>query len=340
MLLMEIETPTPESPDGRPFKGWLGAEPGHEDEAPVFVRREGRTIVFRKKDPCDPDPPRIPFYEGDELIQMEAISHTSVNTTSEVGDTLGLVFSLRLVPTRREPGRVYARTLRHGEKDDGRRVHVEPGETLVIEQLTVALDHLDAMQEPTESGYVPLTPVLWSWFAIGERDDAQSRYLLAAARRLDQANELLMAVERHRAVANEAGKFGPAVRRHVFAMLGAIESSVVALGRAIDMAERAATRIGVVADLPSSITTHRDSVRAIRNAYEHIEDRALGNVRGQPDPVALTIFDHDTLLREDAIVYGTHRLTLDDDLPRLLAETREYLKIAARDRANVPAGSQ
>lgn len=214
MLLMEIETPTSELPDGKPPKAGIGAELGHEDEAPVFVRREVRKIVIRKKDPCDPEPPRIPFYEGDELIQMEAISHTSVNTTSEVDDTHGLVFDLRLVPTGREPDRVYAPTLRHGEEDDGRRVHVEPGESLIIEQLTVALDHLDAMEEPTESGYVPLTPVLWSWFAIGERNGAQFRHLLAEARRLDQANEFLMAVERRRAAANEAGKFGPAVRRH------------------------------------------------------------------------------------------------------------------------------
>ena len=76
---------------------------------------------------------------------------------------------------------------------------------------------------------------------------------------------------------------------------------------------------------------------AIRNAYEHIEDRALGNVHNKSDPVALTIFDHDTLLREDAIVYGPHRLTLDNDLPCLLAETREYLKNAAKDRTNVTA---
>lgn len=50
---------------------------------------------------------------------------------------------------------------------------------------------------------------------------------------------------------------------------------------------------------------------------------------GKPDPVALTIFDHGTLLREDTIVYGDHRLTLDD-LRTLIADTRQFLKDAAK----------
>jgi hypothetical protein len=323
------EAQPPQTLDGRPLAGWLGAEPGHEDKAPIFVRREGSTIIVREKDPCDPDPARIPFYEGDEVKKMQAISHTALNTTAEVGDMSGLVVSMRLVETRREPGHVYARTLRHGEEDDGRRIHLEPGEAFTIEQLTVELDHIDGQEKPTESGYVPLTPVLWSWLSIGERDESMYRYLLAAARRLDQANEMLMVVERHREAANESADLGPTFRRHIFALIGAVESTVVALGRAIDMSKKAADRIGATARLPDSITQLAASVKAIRDAYEHIEDRALGMVHGKPDPVALTIFDHHTLLAEDTIVYGEHRLRLDGDLPTLIAETRQFLKDAA-----------
>ncbi len=89
---------------------------------------------------------------------------------------------------------------------------------------------------------------------------------------------------------------------------------------------------GQVINLPESITRLSASVTAIRNAYEHIEDRALGTVFGKPDPVALTIFDHGTLLREDTIVYCTNRLTLDD-LRTLIADTRQLLKDAAKGPA-------
>lgn len=328
------EAPAPQaSPEsGPPPRAWVGATPGHEDRAPVFVRRDGNKIIVREKDPCDPEPARIPMYEGDEVIGMIPISHMSVNTNSETDDLTGLIVSMRVVLTRREPGHVYLRTLRHNEVDDGRRVHVEPGESFTLEQVTVELDHIDSSEQPTDSAYVPLTPVLWSWLSIGERNDVQYRYLLAAARRLDQANEALMAVERHTAAANETAHFGPTFRRHVFAMIGAVETTVIALGRAIDMAQKAATSLGVPGELPEAITSSAGSVLAIRNAYEHIEDRALGTVHGKPDPVALTIFDHGTLLREDTIVYGHHRLHLHEDLPKLLAETRQYLKDTARDR--------
>lgn len=156
----------PGSMEGRPLVGWLGEVPAREDHegapGPVFVRREGIEVIVRQKDPCDPDPPRIPIYEGDQVREMTALSHTSFNTTDQIGDVAGLMVSMRIVPTRREPGRVYARTLRHGEYDDGRRVHVRPGESVTIEELVVELDHVDSQYEPTESGYVPLTPVLWT----------------------------------------------------------------------------------------------------------------------------------------------------------------------------------
>ncbi|KRF10915.1 hypothetical protein [Nocardioides sp. Soil796] len=332
MLRMEEEqVPAPEL-DGRPFKAWLVAQP--EVDAPVFVRREGTSVIVRKKDPCDPDPPRIPCYEGDEVKCMTAVSHTALMGPSGNGDASGLITSIRIVPTRREPGHVYARTLRYGEEDDGRRVHFEPGEAVTLEECAVALDHLDAEQEATESGYVPLTPVLWSWLSIGVRDEEQFRYLLAAARRLDQANELLIQIERHTAEAKETASHGPTFRRHVFAVLGGVETTVVTLHRAIDMAKKASSSIGTTIALPESITRLWAALSAIRNAYEHIEDRALGNVWGKPDPAALTIFDNTALLHDDTIVYGGHRLTLDGDVPTLLTDTRQFLKDAARGQAS------
>lgn len=105
---------------------------------------------------------------------MLSLSHTGVNTSDEIGDTSGLIVALRIVPTRHEPGMVYARTLPRGEEDDGRRVHVAPDEQVTLEDFTVELEYLDELQEPTASGYVPLTPSLWSWLSIGRKTTPSS----------------------------------------------------------------------------------------------------------------------------------------------------------------------
>lgn len=64
--------------------------------------------------------------------------------------------------------------------------------------------------------------------------------------------------------------------------------------------------------------------RSLRNACEHTEDRALGNVSGKPDPQALSVFDYEPLLAEDTSV--KHRLGVTDELPGLLADMRQCIK--------------
>ena len=295
----------------------------------IFVRREGRNVIVRQVDPGDEDPPRVPLWDGDHLVVMEALSHIGINATPEVGDVTGFMFGLRIVETRREGGTIYARTLRLGDVDDGSRVHVAPGERLTLEALTVELDYLDSLEEPSESGYVPLTPVLVTWYSCGQHDPAKVRYLLAAARRLDEANRRLIDVEQHRNALGADGLAGPAIRGHVNALIGGVESAVIALGRAIDMVDRAGQLIGATTAVPASVTTHKPAITAIRNAYEHIEDRALGLERRRPHPDALTIFDYRRLLGHNAIVYGANSLGLSDDVPQLLQDVRAFFKTVA-----------
>ena len=88
--------------------------------------------------------------------------------------------------------------------------------------------------------------------------------------------------------------------------------------------------LGVTTPVPESILSKEKILRDIRNAYEHIEDRALGQVNNTPDIRALTIFDWSTLLDEQAITYAEHRLELRD-VPGLLLDTRGFLKQAASE---------
>lgn len=305
-----------------------------KDVRVVFVERLGTTVVVRQVDPGEPDPPRIPLREGDQLELMTALSHIGHHTTSEVGNVRDLIFGQRIVPVRREPGRVIARTLRRGEPDTGERVHVRPGESVVFEEggLTVELDYLDDQEPSSESGYVPLSPSLWTWFGIGQDNNpARTRYVLSAARRLDAASALLASIERRRQALLDEEAQGPELRRNSFLLIGEVELAIVGLGRAVDMVKEAAANLGCQVPVPPQVAASQPAVHAIRNAYEHIEDRALGRVNQLEHPDALSIFNWERLVMDDVIAYGDHELDLTTEVPAVVTEVRQFLKDASQN---------
>jgi hypothetical protein len=95
------------------------------------------------------------------------------------------------------------------------------------------------------------------------------------------------------------------------------------------MAMQVGTLAPITTPVPPSLTALAPGLTKIRNAYEHIEDRAQGNVNRRPDPQqALTIFDWTTLFNENAVTYAGERLDLAV-VPGLLLDTRTFLKVAA-----------
>jgi hypothetical protein len=316
--------------------GWMDRVFLEGSTQPVRVilhSRDGNRVFIRHLDPPDgDDPPRFPIYPGDELVVMTPVHSIGHHLTDEVGRVDDLLFGTRVMEVRREPGRVIVRTMRRGEADDGRRVHVRPGDQVVFEEgaLVAQLEAIDDLERGEATGYSPVTPALWSWMRLGVgHDEATVRYLLAAARRLDAAARLLAQLEELRTQLNRTDLAGPAWRRALFELVGTVELAVVALGRVVDMASKAAELIGTEVPLPPSVAAKKRTVTEIRNAYEHIEDRALGRVWGAPNPQALTIFDHQQLVEHDVIAYAGRRLSLVDDVPVLLAEIRQFLKDVA-----------
>jgi signal peptidase I len=167
--------------------GWLSEVVLEGSDQPVRVvldGREGNRVFVRQADPEDgDDPPRVPLFPGDELIVMQALTHVSHHITPDVGRTDDLLFSTRIVPVRREPGRVFARTLRRNEPDQGTRVHVRPGDEVTFEvgAVVAELDAIDDSEQEATIGYAPLTPVLWTWLQLGTgRSEATVRYLLVS----------------------------------------------------------------------------------------------------------------------------------------------------------------
>jgi hypothetical protein len=307
-----------------------------EPERIMLFHRNANKVYVRAVDPCDnQEPERVPFHEGDELIVMEHLAYVTLHLTPEGSE--GYLLPQRIVPVRREqegvPSHVIARTLRYGEHDDGSRVHVAPGDTLELHP-TVELDAVDEFESEGVGGYAPLTPVLFTWLALSPQHSEEGRrYLLSAARRLDLAQRLFTRVEELR---QDNPEGAPATRRVWFELIAATELGVVSLSRAMDMCMNMSAKFGVTNPVPSAITSRSGVVTAIRNAYEHIEDRALGNVRGRPHDDALTIFDHASVVADGVITYGSYRLDLASDIPDILSAVRQFLKSVAGDALPAP----
>lgn len=323
-----------QSQSGEPV-GYLGTMQREGTDAPVRAVLDGRedNLVFvRELDPTDPEPEPIPLFEGDEVIAMTPVSHASIHTQETGLD--GYLLPLRLVPVSRDGNTHHARVLRHGEHDDGRRVHARPGDTISFAPIA-ELAAIDAFEGRGIEGYVPLTPVLYTWMSIAPQpSDEKPRYLLAAARRLDQAQSLFAHVAELRDGSYDGA---PANRRALFELVGAVELAVVSLSRAMDMCIQAKRAIGTSAPVPLSITSKARAVTKIRNAYEHIEDRALGHVWGKPHADAVTIFDHASMVESGAVTYGTSTLDLLSEVPELIANARQFLVQAAGEMPpNVP----
>jgi hypothetical protein len=197
--------------------------------------------------------------------------------------------------------------------------------------VVVEVEWIDRMFEPDEDGYAPLTNTIWTWMSIAPTAETASltRYLLAAARRLDVAHRRFQRIRQDLDDFDESAP-GPHLRLALFEIVGEVGITVVALSRAVDMALRLIEVAPITSPVPKSLTEASSTLAALRNAYEHIEDRAKGEIFGKPDSKALTIFDWTSLFQDNAITYSDRRLELSE-VPLLLIDTRNFLKVAGAE---------
>jgi len=88
------------------------------------------------------------------------------------------------------------------------------------------------------------------------------------------------------------------------------------------MLQQIPTKFSVDLQLPATITRKALALREIRNAFEHIEDRALGKVRGKTDADALSIFDQRDLFTRGVLTYASHSLALRSEVLPMLVHAR------------------
>ena len=299
---------------------------------PVAVEGVDGTVLLVRRLEEGEAPPKVTVPPGvTQMVLVTPVRFVSVALTAEVGRKDDLLTWVRVVERRREGTQVYGRTLRSDESDTGQAILLRPGDQLTFEpgDITISLKSIDEVESQGHDGYAPVTGVLWTWMTMAPpRIDHGHRYLLAAARRLDSAQrQIAQVVGLLRA---EPPDIGPRLRGQLWEIVASVEVAVIAYGRAFDMARRLEDLTGVSAPFPSSLVAQEAAIHALRNAYEHIEDRALGQVRGKPDPAAVSIFDWKPLFERETVVYAGHEASLDDLLAGAV-DLRRFLISAAID---------
>ena len=260
------------------------------------------------------------------------VTYISINLGPIVGVN-DFLAGVRVVPTGREGNRVYGRTLNPGEADSGEGIPLEVGETLEFPagSICVTMADVDRYSKPDPSGYVPVANTVWTWLAIPPRtyDQTFVNYLLAAARRL-------VAVYVHcsgalRVLDNPPKEMGVRARAAKFDSLGDAESMCVALSRAIRMIARARETISTPAAVPREISVIEDAVLATRDAFEHIDERAVGKACRE-DPVdAMSVLDQSDFFTSGVLRYAGHSLDIRDDvIPALIAGRRFIVETATQ----------
>jgi hypothetical protein len=237
------------------------------------------------------------------FVKPHSITHVAAPLPSQAGD---VVVNIRVVPAGREGKKILGRSLRPGEEDTGERITFLPSEGENVHfpfgSIEVGLEDVDRASEPGADGYAPLAGTLWAWLKFGApQDEGLFRYLFAAARRLDQAH----------ALCSDA--------------LGRAELMCMALGRGLDMIQALPGKFGVQRAIPDVVGEITPALAEIRHAFEQIDDRAVGNVRGKLDAQALSIFEQPRLVPDGILAHGSYALDLGAEVLPALVESRRFV---------------
>ena len=219
------------------------------------------------------------------------------------------VVGVRVVPTVRDGRTVYGRTLNLGEPDSGDAIIVTRGDTLIFPQdsVKITIMDVDRYSEAEQDGYAPVANTVWSWLAVPPRTHNATvyLYLLSAARRLDIAHVHCIGALRSLAETSNQPSFLKA-RAVLFEALGHAESMCIALSRAIRMIRQAEAKVSVKVPIPTPVMEIEHGVHSMRNAFEHIDERAQGNAMKEEHSDAMTVFDQSNFFSSGILTYAGH----------------------------------
>lgn len=263
----------------------------------------------------------MPSCESD--IVSEAITWISINLGPQVGSN-DTIIGVRVVTDRVDGNVVYGRTLNIGEEDSGEGITVKVGQRLVIESVKFNISDVERYTQAYPSGYASIANTVWTWVHIPpSQGNTFFNYMLATARRLDQAHALWAHALNGLTISPDT-RFIQA-RARIFDTLGKVESMCNALSRAVAMINDAPNKLCVKTPVPNELTNIQDALTGIRNAFEHIDERAMGQARREGQTDAMSIFDQQDLATKGVVTYAGYTLNLHTEILPTLLSARKFI---------------
>jgi len=277
--------------------------------------------------------------EKEQLVITQPVYVVSLHITGEIGSVDDILTWVRVVPDGRDGSTVYGRTLHPDEVDKGLAPQLRPGDNFALRagSLVFSVDNVDTSAATKfEDGYTSIANTVWTWLFVcptlnGKTlSDEIPRFLLSAARRLDASHEVFLLLH-GKLKKLETVEYAIRQRNLIFEIIGLVEMAIVAMNRALQMALQLHEHYSLTAPFPDSVKNKLPALKKMRDAYEHIEDRALGLVRGKPHIDALSTFNYERLFKEGIAIYGIYELDIYGEAIQLLRDAREYLKEATSE---------
>jgi hypothetical protein len=174
---------------------------------------------------------------------------------------------------------------------------------------------------------MPVTDLLWvRGRMFGVPGDEAWRLFWSAARRLDGGH---LQIERIRqALEVLPPTESPAGRQAMQEIIGDVEMAIWSLDKALDIAVRIPGAYRVEVGVPRIVAEKRPLVAVLRDHWSHIDDRALGMVKGVRDPKAEDAFEFASIFVDRLLSDGRSSLGIDEEATELCIATRSYLLAA------------
>ena len=247
-------------------------------------------------------------------------------TLLNLGPDDELLLSGRLVPAGSDENTVFARSLRPGEEDSGEAVHVPAGKRLVIRpgDLSLNSDEIDAKSPKGRGGYAPVADTLWTWYRLmGAKDPGLFLMVLAAARRLDATHVFWSATME--ALEESAALAGIERRSTLFRALAMAEVTVISLSRGVQMLYRLEERFDLGLQISEEIDSLSATLRRMRNALEHIDERAMGEAKDGTANNAMSIFFQPHFVDQGVLTYAGEEMSFTNGVPVALGHCRKVI---------------
>ena len=103
------------------------------------------------------------------------------------------------------------------------------------------------------------------------------------------------------------------------------EVTVISLSRGVEMLYRLEEEFHLGFQIPEKINSFRKTLRRMRHAFEHIDDRAMGKARDGTADSAMSIFVQPHFVDNGVLTYAGESVLFTTGVPIALGECREVI---------------